>query len=107
MHQTHSANNKTTGSTEDKPVTTEITVNDESHIIDAMHHIVSDAGVVSLYLGARSEDIDIQVVNGLVLCRSERARDRLNMHAGTDTDTVEDTGTTPQSPVMTDGGEGQ
>lgn len=104
MHHSTPTPKKDAGSIEDKPVTTEVTVSGEHHVIEATHHIVSDAGVVSLYLGARSEGIDIQIIDETVLCRSERARDRLGMHASTDTETVKNDHTDTQATVMTDGG---
>lgn len=107
MQHTTSTPKKDAGSIEDKPVTTEVTVSGEHHVIKATHHIVSDAGVLSLYLGSRSEGIDIQIIDGTVLCRSERARDRLGMHASTDAETGEEPGTdthVDKQRVMTDGG---
>jgi hypothetical protein len=75
-------------SIEDEPAAVAVTVGEETYIIDATHHIVSDTGRVSLYLGDRADGIDIQVIGGVVLCRSERARDRLNMNVGDGTDSA-------------------
>lgn len=77
-------------SIEDEPAAVVVTVGEETYIIEATHHIVSETGRVSLYLGERADGINIQFIVGVVLCKSERTRDRLNMHAGDETDLADE-----------------
>jgi ribosomal protein S27E len=100
---------KSAGSTvEDKPALVLVALPGGSRVtLDATHHIIN-GDTVSVYLGARSDGIDIQTdLSRCVIARGEAACDALgtNITGDTDTDEDADTGThADENTVVVDGG---